>query len=71
VVPTAGANIQVVRHFAVKQHRAAFATLSPKVVGRLASRENRVYPWPDVVGNPVDTFGPFWVCYNPDNLARR
>lgn len=68
-MPTTVTNIQIVRQLAVKQHGAAFITLGPKVIRCLAAREDRVNPRPDIVGNPVHTFGPFWVCYLPDNLV--
>jgi hypothetical protein len=48
-----GADIQVVGHFAVKQHGAAFIAFGPQVVRRFATRKDRVDPGPNVIVDPV------------------
>jgi len=53
VMSATGADVQVVRQFAVEQHRAALIALVPQVFRNLAAREDRVDPRADVVGNPV------------------
>ena len=58
VVAAMGADVQVVRQFAVEQHRAALVALGPEVLGHLAAREHRVDPRADVVGDPVHA----WPC---------
>ena len=53
VVAAIGAHVQIVADLAVKQHRAAFVALRPKILGCLAARKDRVDPGSDVVVDPV------------------
>ena len=53
VMAARGADILIVRQFAVEQHGSAFIAFGPEVLGNLTAREERVDLGADVVGDPV------------------
>ena len=57
MVSTRWANVQIVRKLSVKQHRPAIVAFRPKVFGHLATGEERVNFWANVIGDPVHRLG--------------
>ena len=56
MMPALGADIQVIAQLAMKKHRAAPITFRPKFFWHLAARKDGIYPWTDVVVNPIHLF---------------
>ena len=48
-----GADVQIVRQFAMKQHGSALIALGPQVFGHFAARKQRVDAGADVIRDPV------------------
>ncbi|VVT33323.1 conserved hypothetical protein [Roseovarius sp. EC-SD190] len=60
VVAAVGADVEIVREFAVEQHGSAFVAFGPEVFGDFAAREDRVDPRAHVIGDPVHRVRSLW-----------